>query len=699
MADQIPAADQHQLAALQELELTPSEPLVDLDRLVLLAADICGANLACFTVHDASTAYEVSSSFGARGTMPKQECMCTIPLASNETLHVADAAADKRLAAARYAANAPFVRSFIGAPIGIEPGLPIGVLAIGHTEADKFSSREVERLTKVSELVAAFLAQRREHLRAMRAAGKTQAERQRQHLFELIFEAIQEGVNVYSLDGRIVESNAAAMSFLDLQRDQQIGRNIGDSRWKILQMDGSPFPERDYPVATTLSTGRPLRDVRMGVQMPTGETRWISVNTGPVYDPVTGAMSYAVMTFKDISAQHDAEAQLTAQNSALAEALAAEEKASRAKTDFMGVMSHELRTPMNAIMGCALLISQSKLDPVQARTLGVLEDAGKQMLAVLNDLLDLSALNADKVRIELEPVSMLRLIEDAAVIWASDVRAKQLSLTVMIDPGMSQTRFVDSARLLQIIGNLIANAIKFTSEGGITLRAWPERGRDRSEGVAIEVEDTGPGVPAEAAERIFQPFEQIDVSAKRRHGGLGLGLPIARRLAQAMGGDIELDTGNGRGSRFTVRIDAPLAKVSPAQATDLSAYNGEDPLVSRDILCVDDNPRNLYVLAGMLRAAGHRTTECGTGREALEILKARKFDVVLLDMVMPGMDGLDVLAQLREGAGPNSHTPVIACTANVLPDQIAAYREAGSADVIAKPIDPRAMLRAVANAA
>ena len=699
MVDRKPAAGRDRVAALQELELTYGEPIKDLDRLVLLAADICGANLAAFTVHDATTAYEVSSSFGARTRMPKRECMSTTPLASNEILHVADAASDPLLASARYVVGAPFVRSFVGVPVGIEPGQPIGVLAIGHTEAGKFGAREVERLTKVSELVAAFLGQRRAAIRATRAAATTEAERQRQHLFELIFNAIGEGVNVHTPLGEVVEMNPACLRILGLTREEMQGRAFTDPRWRTFRPDGSAFPNQDYPVAITLRTGQSLENVPMGIELPSGEQRWISINTVPLRAENSGDVEYAVVTMKDISAQHLAEAQLTSQNSQLVAALEQAEKANRAKTDFMGVMSHELRTPMNAIMGCTLLISQTKLDPVQRRTLGVLDDAGKQMLAVLNDLLDLSALNADKVRIEVEPVSMLRLIEDAAVIWASDVRAKQLSLAVMVDPALSQARLVDSARLLQIIGNLIANAVKFTSEGGITLRAWPERGPGRPNGVAIEVEDTGSGVPPEAAERIFQPFEQIDVSAKRRHGGLGLGLPIARRLAQAMAGDVELDTREGQGSRFTVRIDAPLANARPARPADLSASNDAGLLVPREILCVDDNPRNLFVLAGMLRAAGHRPTECGTGQEALEILKAKKFDVVLLDMVMPGMDGLDVLARLREDAGPNSDTPVIACTANVLPHQIAAYRKAGSADVIAKPIDPRAMLRAVANAA
>lgn len=328
----------------------------------------------------------------------------------------------------------------------------------------------------------------------------------------------------------------------------------------------------------------------------------------------------------------------------------------------------------------------------------MLEDAGRQMLVLLNDLLDLSSLNADKVRMDPEPVSLVRLIEDAAVIWASDVRSKGLSLSVMIEPELRAARMVDRARLLQIIGNLMANAIKFTSVGTVAIKAWAEAGRDGRQRVAIEIEDTGPGVPREAAERIFSPFEQADVSSKRKHGGLGLGLFIARRLAVAMGGDISLETRPGLGSRFTVQIDAPLAAAAVEPAPPAEILPGPEHR-RLEILCVDDNARNLYVICAMLRAAGHGAIECGSGAEALEILRRRKVDLVLLDMVMPDMDGFDVLARLRENAGPNTDTPVIACTANVLPAQLEAYEKAGTAGVLAKPIDPRAMLEVVASAA
>lgn len=626
--------------------------------------------------------------------------MSSTVLGLQQPVMVADAQVDPRFAGARYVMAAPYVRSFIAAPLGAEPGQPLGVLAVGHTEPDMFGAREVGRLQQVADLVSGFLAQRRAAIRAERAAKTTEEERQRQRLFEQIFNAIQEGVNVHAYRRGLIEVNPACLNIMGLTREEVMSRDYKDPRWRTLRPDGTLYGPKEYPAMVTLKTGEAMENVRLGVQLPTGETRWLSVNTVPIRHAETGAVEYAVVTMKDVTEQHLAEAQLTAQNLQLAEALEEAEQANRAKTNFMGVTSHELRTPMNAIMSCALLLAQSKLDPVQRRTLGVLEDAGKQMLAVLNDLLDLSALNADKVRIEREPMSLLRLLEDAAVIWASEVRAKELSLSVMIDPALSRRRMIDSARLLQVIGNLIANAVKFTAVGSITLRGWPERGQDGREMVAIDVEDTGPGVPREAAERIFQPFEQIDVSSKRHHGGLGLGLHISRRLAVAMGGDVELDTRPGLGSRFTVRIEAPLAtadvKVAPGRPADASA---EAMLLPREVLCVDDNPRNLYVLSGLLRAAGHRATECASGFEALELLRKRKFDVVLLDMVMPGMDGLDVLARLREEEGPNLATPVIACTANVLPDQIAAYREAGTADVLAKPIDPRAMLRAVASAA
>ncbi len=694
------ASEQQRLEALFELDLLGGGPFIDIDRLVNLAAEICGGNLAAFTVHDGERAHQVSATWGwgQAETIPKCECMCSPSLEANATVHATDARVDPQLAKMRYVLQPPHVRSFISVPVGAEPGQPIGVLAVGDTDPGRFNQRDVQRLEKVAELISAFLLQRRTALRAMRAATKTGEERQRHDLHKLIFEAIQEGVNVHTPQGDVIEMNAACLRILGLSREEMLGRGFTDPRWRTFKADGSPFLADEYPVAITLRTGLSLQNVPMGIELPSGKIRWIAINSVPLRNGETDEVEYAVVTMKDITAQHEAELRLTAKNAELAAALEAAEKASRVKTDFMGVMSHELRTPMNAVLSCANLLSQTRLDPAQKRMLGVLDEAGRQMLALLNDLLDLSSLNADKVRMDPQSVSLVRLIEDAAVIWSTDVRAKGLTLSVRVDPALRAPRLVDSSRLLQIIGNLLANAIKFTAEGGVTIQAWPEKAKGGADRIAIEVEDTGPGVPAEAVERIFSAFEQVDVSSRRRHGGLGLGLHVARRLANAMGGDITLETTTEEGSRFTVRINAPMAQEAPVLDAPPKDSAPEET-GARDVLCVDDNPRNLFVISAMLRAAGHSTTECSSGAEALEVLGRRKFDVIMLDMVMPDMDGLETLSRLRTSGGINSDTPVIACTANVLPDQVASYREAGTIEVLAKPIDPKAMLQAVATAA
>lgn len=690
--------DKDRMAALQELDLLGGETFVDLDRLTRLAADITGANISAFTVHGEGKAYQISTSYGHREVMPTSECLCSVTFGQGGTAVLEDASTDPVARHYRHVAKEPFVKSYAGAPVSLDPGKIVGVVAVGHTEPGKFGPDEIRRLERVAELVCAFLMQRREAIRARKAAEKTQGERSRQSMFELIFEAIREGVNVHTPSGEVVEMNPACLHILGLTRDQMQGRAYTDPRWRTFKPDGSPFLSGDYPVAVTLNSGKPVQNVPMGIELPSGELRWISVSAVPLLAKDTGAVDYAVVTMKDITQEFEAEKQIVAQNAQLAEALVEAQKGNQAKTDFMGVMSHELRTPMNAVLSCATLLSHSKLDPVQRRTLGVLQDAGRQMLALLNDLLDLSSLNADKVHLSLEPVSLVRLIEDAAVIWASEVKAKGLSLSVMIDPSLVAPRDIDPARLLQIIGNLMANAIKFTASGSITIQAWPETGKGGVQRVAIDVEDTGPGVPDDAVARIFSAFEQADVSTTRKHGGLGLGLHVARRLVRAMGGDIELETKIGEGSRFTVRIDAPVSE-APATASSGNTLDGEEGVAAKDVLCIDDNPRNLYVLAEILRAAGHNPTEVASGGEALKLLSQRKFDVVLLDMVMPDMDGLDMLARLRGVQGVNQSTPVIACTANVLPDQVAAYRKAGTVGVLAKPINVREVLMAVAAAA
>jgi PAS domain S-box-containing protein len=680
-------AGRARLAVLAEMDLLGGEAFPDLDRLTALAADICGANLASFTVHDATRAHQLSVSFGAREVIPCGECVCAAVLASGELTISDNASIDARLAWARHVAGAPFVRSYAGAPVGPDPQTPVGVLSIGHTEPGRFGPEAIGRLQRIAELVSGFLRQRLAAQKALRAAARTRDERSRQLRLDLVFEAIREGVHVYDCDGEIIETNASACDILGLSRDQQMGREARDPRWRIVRRDGSHFAPADFPVHQALSQGGVSRDVEMGVRLADGSLRWISVNTAPVRDLETGAIEYAVVTFKDVTAQYQAEEQLAARNQTLARALVVAEAANEAKSNFLGVISHELRTPMNAVMGCAQLLKLTPLNGAQQRALGVLEDAGRTMTTLLSDLLDVASLDAAKVRITPEAARIDRLIEVAVSMWRGEAEAKGLSLNLDIDRRLARQRMVDPARLGQIVNNLLANAVKFTDRGGVSVTA--KAAGDR---VEIAVADTGPGVPEEAASRIFLPFEQVDVSMKRRHGGLGIGLHVARRLAVAMGGDIAVNSREGEGATFAVTLDAPPADPGEPTIVDVGQRTR-----AREVLCVDDNERNLFVIGTLLRAAGHTVAECTSGADALQLLAERKFDLVLLDMVMPGMDGLDVMAALRQSGGPNAATPVVACTANVLPEQLKTYERAGLAGVIAKPIDAAELIRTVAG--
>ncbi len=212
--------------------------------------------------------------------------------------------------------------------------------------------------------------------------------------------AINDGVNVYSPDGVCIETNPAGCEILGLTRAQLLGRALIDPQWRVVKGDGTPYLPEEFPIARALRTGETARGADMGIDLPSGERRWLSVNAEPVRNPETDVIEYGVVTFKDITQQRQAEDELSARNAKLSAALGEAEKASRAKSDFISVMSHELRTPMNAVLGCAQLLSQSSLNAGQARTLGVLADAGRQMLALLNDLFDLASLEAGKVRLE-----------------------------------------------------------------------------------------------------------------------------------------------------------------------------------------------------------------------------------------------------------------------------------------------------------
>jgi len=373
-------------------------------------------------------------------------------------------------------------------------------------------------------------------------------------------------------------------------------------------------------------------------------------------------------------------------------------KADKVKSEFLAVVSHELRTPMNAILGATQALRTSELDDWQAQHLDMIGEGGGMLLTLLNDLLDLSKIEAGKMTIEVIPLDPSDLLEKAQKLWDARARDKGLSLHLSIHNAPDAV-MGDPTRLRQILFNLISNAVKFTSEGEIAIRADFEEAADEEWRMTLSVTDSGPGVPAEARERIFEAFEQTDHSISRKYGGTGLGLPISRKLAQAMDGDLVLADGGEQGATFTLTVPLGRARLEEAETKETLQSNTPRGL---KVLVVEDVGINHAILEALLRTLDYRITQAWTGLEALNLAESQDFDLVLMDMGLPELDGLETTRRLRASGGINADTPVVGLTANTHDDDKKKCLNAGMDGYAVKPIDIRALfaeITRVVNAA
>jgi signal transduction histidine kinase/CheY-like chemotaxis protein len=383
------------------------------------------------------------------------------------------------------------------------------------------------------------------------------------------------------------------------------------------------------------------------------------------------------------------------QTNALNDALVS---ASKSKSDFLATISHEIRTPLNAVTSAAHLLKSTKLSEDQADYVSILLGGSDVLLGLINDVLDMSKIEAGKMQLEVGDVDLRDHCTKLIKIWGPRAAERGLSLTLEVDPALPAFVRTDGLRLTQILFNLVSNAVKFTAEGGIDIRVAAVVGTDADADaprLSFAVRDTGPGMTPEVMQRLFRSFEQADASAARKFGGTGLGLAISRRLAELMGGALTVESVFGQGSTF--RLELPLAPgASQGAGDDLPV---EDPAApppnARSILIAEDHPVNRRLISLILEPMGWALTLAENGAEAVSAADVTTFDVIIMDMQMPVMCGLEATQTIRNGAGPNAKTPIIALTANAFDDDRTAWMNAGAAAFLTKPIDPARLIAAI----
>jgi PAS domain S-box-containing protein len=452
----------------------------------------------------------------------------------------------------------------------------------------------------------------------------------------------------------------------------------------------APIDPRDRPAAMELweqhlRDGRPFRPEHR-VARSDGKDVWALGAVRLIRDE-SGAIIRLVGAMQDITERKRAER-------ALVKAKEEAEAATRAKSAFLATMSHEIRTPLNGVLGMAQAMERDELSQRQRERLDVVRQSGEALLAILNDVLDLSKIEAGKLELEQTEFDLAELARGAHATFAATAQAKGLSFGLTVTPAARGIYLGDTVRVRQILYNLVSNALKFTDRGFVKVTVGRRRGL-----LTLKVADSGIGIAPGKLASLFQKFEQADASTTRRFGGTGLGLAICRDLAELMGGAISATSKPGKGATFTVEL--PVVRLAAAPAKSRHRKVGERSPAPEGrplrVLAAEDNAMNQLVLKTLLAQVGVEPVIVPDGRQAVAAWAREPWDLILMDVQMPVMDGPTATAEIRarEAAEGRARTPIVALTANAMDHQVAEYRGAGMDDFVAKPIEASRLYEAI----
>jgi PAS domain S-box-containing protein len=537
-----------------------------------------------------------------------------------------------------------------------------------------------------SEFVAALLLVRAGAEVDRQAAARATRENQRlRQLTESTFEGI-----VVHRAGRVLDANRAFCALVGLPLESVIDHDLADFAPGFLA--GSRAQPLALELRTADGTVVPVEMLSRGISLGEGDAEVTAVRD-------IRERQAAERSKRDRQRAEELQREADEQR----ERTRIAEEASRAKSAFLAMMSHEIRTPMNAVLGLASSLLDDPLSADQREAVVAIRDSGDTLLRILNDILDFSKLDAGRMTFETAPFSPAGLAHDALSVYGPYASAKGLAIRLDADPLLPPALLGDAGRIRQVLHNLVANAVKFTAAGEVAIAV---RGVDRSAMAATvewTVSDTGLGIAPGKLATLFDAFVQADNSITRRFGGSGLGLAISRQIVDRMGGTIEVQSAQGKGSEFRFRLTLPLARETAPQvdlAEAAAVLKTRLAALGRPmrVLVAEDNPTNQFVVTRLLKGFAVAVDLANDGIEAVRAAAGSAYDMICMDMRMPDMDGLEATRAIRRGTGPSRLAPIVAMTANAFPEDMAACRAAGMTDFVAKPVNKERLVEAVLRA-
>lgn len=669
-----PSNEKERLKVLNSYQILDTLPEADFDDFTLIASNVCQTPIALISLVDEARQWFKSKVGIEVSETPRDISFCSHAIVQNDVFVVPDSLKDARFHDNPLVTGSPKARFYAGAPLRTSEGYHIGTLCVVDHVPRELDAKQLASLQALARQVINLL-----ELRAKSESILLSAQLVKSSPAAIFCKDYKSGTGVF------VEWNKAAEELWALNNEAVIGKTDYDL---FPKEQADFFKEKDLE---TIQSGKRVFIEQEPIDTANG-TLQLRTWKVPVNDSL-GKPRYLLGISLDMTKQAELETLLLG-------AIRLAENAVKTKSAFLANMSHEIRTPMNGIIGMSNLLLTSVSDPIQIERIGIIQRCGNSLLDIINDVLDFSKLEADKVELENSCFAPVDAVSQVVEILKPRAFEKGLSLNYQADKNLPLLVKGDITKVRQILTNLVSNAIKFTESGSIEISSFAKQTTKNNWQVQFSVKDSGIGIPEELKNKLFLPFSQVDASTTRKFGGSGLGLAICKGLCEKMGGQIWVESEVGFGSTFSFTFNSEEAQSNPS-------VPAVDPFATMDhemskkhplrILVAEDNKINQLVAVGLLERFGYQVDVAANGREVLERLELGLYDLIFMDCHMPEVDGFEATKKILKKYSKSFRPRIVALTASTMTEDIDNCFAAGMDDFLGKPLTVSSLVKALSD--